>query len=137
VTSRDLPFLSKSLRNQTLPADTVLGSRVARRLTDANAVDTWIRSIGPNTRLSGALNLLATRSVDEAANELVSGRHLRSLVLADVGLPPKVYRHVIRLRRFAHALDAGAPLTAAGGYADQPCLTRDVSRFCGMTPARL
>ncbi len=132
---------ASSLRNLTLPADSVLGSKAARRLIDANAVDSWIRSIRPDPRLSGALNLLATRSVDEAANLLgITGRHLRRLVLADVGLPPKLYQQVIRLRRFVHALDAGAPLAAAAaaaGYADQPHLTRDVRRFCGITPAGL
>jgi AraC-like DNA-binding protein len=132
---------ASSLRNQTLPADTVLGSKVARRLFDASAVDKWIRSISPDPRLSGALNLLATRSVDEAAHALgMTGRHLRRLVVSNTGLSPKVYQQVIRLRRFVDALDAGTPLAAAAaaaGYTDQPHLTRDVHRFCEITPARL
>jgi AraC-like DNA-binding protein len=129
------------LRNRTVPADTVLGSKVARRLSDANAIDTWIRSITPNPRTSAAVNLLAGRSVDEVAIALdLSGRHLRRLVLADVGLPPKVYQQVVRLQRFVRANDAGTELAAAAasaGYADQSHLTRDVRRFCGIAPARL
>jgi AraC-like DNA-binding protein len=129
------------LRNQTVPADTVLGSKVARRLIDADAIDTWIRSIRPNPAVDTAVTLLATRSVDEVAATLdITGRHLRRLLLADVGLPPKAYQQVVRLRRFVDAVDAGAQLAvaaASAGYADQPHLTRDVRRFCGITPARL
>jgi AraC-like DNA-binding protein len=129
------------LRNQTVPADTVLGSKVARRLIDEDAIDTWIRRIRPNPAMVTAVGLLATRSVDEVATTLdITGRHLRRLVLAEVGLPPKAYQQVVRLRRFVDAVDAGAHLSAAAafaGYADQPHLTRDVRRFCGITPARL
>jgi AraC-like DNA-binding protein len=129
------------LRNQTVPADAVLSSKAARRLIDADAIDTWIRSIKPNPRTWAAVNLLAGQSVDEVAMALdISGRHLRRLVLADVGLPPKVYQQVVRLQRFVHAIDAGTQLAAAAasaGYADQPHLTRAVSRFCGIAPSRL
>jgi hypothetical protein len=44
------------LRNQTLPADTVLGSKLARRLINRTWVDSWIRSIKPNPRSSAAVN---------------------------------------------------------------------------------
>ena len=129
------------LRNRTVPADAVLGSRMARRLTDADALDTWIRSINPDPRTCAAVSLLSDRPVDDVALALgISGRHLRRLVLADIGLPPKVYQQVVRLQRFVRAIDAGAPLAlaaAATGYADQPHLTRDVRRFCGIAPARL
>jgi AraC-like DNA-binding protein len=129
------------LRNQTVSADAVLGTKVARRLLDADAVDTWIRSITPNPRSCAAVDLLAGQSVDGVAMALdISGRHLRRLVLADVGLPPKVYQQVVRLQRFVRAIDAGARLAAAAasaGYADQPHLTRDVRRFCGIAPSRL
>jgi AraC-like DNA-binding protein len=129
------------LRNRTVPADTVLSSKMARRLIDADAIDMWIRSIKPNPRTCAAVKLLTGRSVDEVALALdISGRHLRRLVLADIGLPPKVYQQVVRLQRFVRAIDAGAQLAvaaAATGYADQPHLTRDVRRFCGIAPARL
>lgn len=129
------------LRNRTLPADTVLSSRMTRSLKDTNAIDTWIRSIKPNPRSCAAVRLLTCRSVGEVASALdISGRHLRRLVLADVGLPPKVYQQVVRLQRFVRAIDAGAQLAgaaAAAGYADQPHLTREVRRFCRIAPARL
>ena len=83
----------------------------------------------------------ATRTVDAAATELaVTGRHLRRIVLAEIGLSPKVYQQVLRVQRFVQAADAGMPLAAASivaGYADQPHLTRDVRRFSGLTPAAL
>jgi AraC-like DNA-binding protein len=129
------------LRNQTVPADAVLGSKLARQLIDPDAIDTWVRSIKPNPRMWAAVNLLAGQSVDEVAMALdISGRHLRRLVLADVGLPPKVYQQVVRLQRFVRAIDAGAQLAAAAasaGYADQPHLTRDIRRLCGIAPSRL
>ncbi len=46
-------------------------------------------------RSSAAVNLLATRSVDEVAEALgITARHLQHLVLADVGLAPKRYQEV-------------------------------------------
>lgn len=129
------------LRNQTVPADTVLKPYLMRRLGNANAIDNWIRSIRPSPRTSAAVSLLATRSVDDTARALgITGRHLRRLISADVGLSPKVYQEVVRLQRFVSAVDRGSPLSvaaAAAGYADQPHLARDVRRFCGVTPARL
>ena len=87
------------------------------------------------------MDLLATRSIDAAATQLgMTGRHLRRIVVAEVGLPPKVYQQVVRLQRFVRAADAGVPLASAAavaGYPDQPHLTRDVRRFSGLTPAPL
>jgi AraC-like DNA-binding protein len=129
------------LHNQTVPADTLFSSTTARPLIEPHAIDAWIRSIEPNPRTGAAVNLLASRSVDQVAAALgISGRHLQRLLLTEVGLPPKVYQQVVRLQRFVRAIDAGAQLTAAAaaaGYADQPHLTRDVRRFCGITPGRL
>jgi AraC-like DNA-binding protein len=132
---------ASSLRNRTVPADAVLDPRRVRRLGDPDGIDRWIRSIEPSSRTAAAVQLLATRSVDEVAAALdVTGRHLRRLVLADVGLPPKVYQQIVRLQRFVKAVDRGTPLAiaaAGAGYADQPHLTRVVRRFAGITPARL
>lgn len=130
-----------SLRNRTVDADSVFGSRRALRLGDPHALDAWIRSIEPSPRSCAAVRLLTTRPVDEVAATLgVTGRHLRRIVLAEVGLAPKVYQQVVRLQRFVRAVDDGEPLAAAAaaaGYADQPHLTRDVRRFSGLTPGRL
>jgi AraC-like DNA-binding protein len=132
---------ASSLRNRSVPADDVLGSRQARRLADRDTIDVWIRSIEPTRLATAAVNLLATRSVDAAAEALgVTGRHMRRIVLEQVGLAPKVYQQVVRLQRFVRAVDAGAPLAAAAataGYADQPHATRDVRRFARLTPALL
>jgi AraC-like DNA-binding protein len=132
---------ASSLRNRSIPADSVVGSRQARRLADREGIDAWIRSIAPSRRASAAVDLLATRPVEQVAAELgVTGRHLRRIVLAEVGLPPKVYQQVVRLQRFVRAVDAGVPLAmaaATAGYADQPHLTREVRRFSGLTPAPL
>jgi methylphosphotriester-DNA--protein-cysteine methyltransferase len=85
--------------------------------------------------------MLANRSVEQVASALrISASHLRRLVLADVGLLPKVYQQVLRRQRFVHAIDPGTSLAAAAaatGYADQPHLTRDVRRFFGAPPSRL
>jgi AraC-like DNA-binding protein len=130
-----------SLRNRTVPVDGVLDSRRVRRLGDPEWIDRWIRSIEPSPRTAAAVELLATRSVDEVAAALgVTGRHLRRLLLADIGLSPKVYQQVVRLQRFVRAVDEGTPLAVAAagaGYADQPHMTREVRRFAGLTPARL
>jgi AraC-like DNA-binding protein len=132
---------ASDLRNRSVPADGVLGSRQARRLRDREGVDVWIRSIKPSQRAAAALDLLSTRPVDKVAAELaVTGRHLRRIVLAEVGLPPKTYQQVVRLQRFVRAVDAGAPLAVAAanaGYADQAHMTREVRRFSGLTPAAL
>jgi AraC-like DNA-binding protein len=132
---------ASSLRNRTIPADGILGSRQVRRLRDPAAIDRWVRSIAPDPRTAAAVDLLARGSIDATAAELgVTGRHLRRVVLADVGLTPKVFQQVCRLQRFVQAADAGLPLAAAGaaaGFADQPHLTREVRRFSGLTPTRL
>ena len=41
------------LRNRSLPADTVLSSRMVRRPIEPDAIDTWIRSVKPNPRTCG------------------------------------------------------------------------------------
>jgi len=132
---------ASSLRNRTISADYVLGSRHVRRLRNPWFADVWIRSIEPSSRTVAAVELLACRTVEETAAALgVTGRHLRRIVLADVGLAPKVYQEVVRLQRFIQATDAGVPLATAAavaGFADQPHLTRHVRRFAGLTRARL
>lgn len=129
------------LRNCSTPAEDLLGSKQARRLADLDGIDTWIRSIVPSRRASAAVDLLVTRTVEEAAARLgVTARQLHRILLADVGLSPKVYQQVVRLQHFVRAADAGVALwvaSAVAGYADQPHLTREVRRFCGLTPAPL
>jgi AraC-like DNA-binding protein len=128
------------LRNREVPLDELLGTAEAGRLVDA------VLHGAPHRRLAGAapeqvaaaLRLLEHHGVDDTAEALgVSGRHLRRLLLGHTGLGPKEHQRVLRLRRF---LDADEPLAVAAaraGYADQPHLTREVVRLCGVTPAVL
>jgi AraC-like DNA-binding protein len=130
-----------SLRNQTVPADDVLGSRVARELLDERHLDAWVREIEPHDRASAAVQLLASHSVSDAADGVgVSPRQLRRILLNEVGLTPKAYQRVIRLQRFLRGAKQGIGLAAAAasaGYADQPHLTREVHELSGLTPAQL
>ena len=128
------------LRNRELPLDDVVGSRRARDLVDAvleGEPDPQLLTTPPRD-VALAIGLLADRTVDETAESLgLSSRHLRRLLLRHSGLGPKEHQRVLRLRRF---VDSPAPLGVAAvlsGYADQPHLTREVTRLCGVSPARL
>lgn len=129
------------LRNRTVAASDVVGSRRARRLHDPSALDAWLRSVAPHARADAAVGLLADRSVSDTADAIgVSARHLDRLLLDQIGLPPKVYQRVLRSQRFVHAVDAGVALAAAAadaGYTDQPHATREVRALAGITAARL
>jgi AraC-like DNA-binding protein len=131
---------ASSLLNRTLPAEDVLGARKARRLFDAAHLDAWIRSIEPDRRATGAVELLEHRSVGLVASQLgISTRQLHRVLRAEVGLPPSTYRLIRRFQRFVRLSDAQIGLAAAGaqaGYADQAHLTRDVRRLAGLTPAQ-
>jgi AraC-like DNA-binding protein len=132
---------ASSLANRTVPAEDVLGAQRARRLVDPAGLDAWVRSVEPDLRTAAAVRLLATRSVTDVADELgMTSRHLRRILLADIGLPPKVFQRVVRFQSFVRAVDRGTSLAAAAadaGYADQPHLTREVRGLAGLTPARL
>lgn len=130
-----------SLRNTTVAAADLLGARRARLLAEPGGIGAWIRSVAPDPRTVAAVRLLASRSVDDAAELLeLTPRHLRRIMLADVGLGPKTFQRVVRLQRFVRAADRGAALAAAAaeaGYADQSHLTREVRALAGLTPAEL
>ena len=132
---------ASSLLNRTLPAEDVVGTRLARRLLAPAGLDAWLRSIEPDRRATLALRLLATHSVGQVADRMgMTSRQLQRVLRAEVGLAPKTYQRVARLQRFLRGADAGRALAAAGadaGYADQAHLTRDVRRLTGLTPARL
>jgi methylphosphotriester-DNA--protein-cysteine methyltransferase len=85
-----------------------------------------------------AVGLLSRSPVDEAAAALgLSSRHLRRVMLGHTGLGPKTYQRVVRLRRFLADDRPLADAAVAAGYADQPHLTREVTRLCGLAPAAL
>ncbi len=68
------------------------------------------------------------------------GRSLHRHILRQTGLPPKRllrilrFQQVLRLRGGAASL---ADLAASCGYADQAHMTRDVTKFAGVTPSNL
>jgi AraC-like DNA-binding protein len=130
----------EALRNRTLPLDDVVGTARARSLVDAavGGAPSPVLAAEPPDRLAAALRALASSSVDGAAVAVgLSGRQLRRLLLHEVGLGPKDFQRVTRLQRFLHH---GGPLATAAvesGYADQPHLTREVARLCGLPPAAL
>lgn len=132
---------ASSLRNHTRPLEDVLGSRRARRLLDPRERDSWVSSIEPSPRTEHAVRLLANRPVDVVAGELgLTSRQLRRVLLAEVGLTPKVYQRVVRMQRFlalAERFGGLADAAADAGYADQSHLTREVRLLAGLTPARL
>jgi AraC-like DNA-binding protein len=139
--ARALRTTAESLRNQTVPADDVLGSRAAAELLDERLLDSWLRSIEPHERASAAVRLLASRSVSAVADDVgVSPRQLRRILLTEVGLTPKAYQRVVRFQRFLRAAERGDRLATAAahaGYADQSHLTREVHDLSGLTPAQL
>lgn len=98
------------------------------------------------TRLSRrALRMLQERPdrlVATAAASLgVTPRHLRRVFADHVGVGPKRYARMVRLRRAARAA-AGAPapdwarIAADAGYFDQAHLIADFRDLIGVTPAR-
>jgi AraC-like DNA-binding protein len=132
---------ASSLRNRTVPLEDVFGSRRARRLLDPQACDAWVSSIEPSPRTEHAVRLLKTHPVDAAAGELgLTSRQLRRVLLAEVGLTPKVFQRVFRMQRFlasAERLSGLANAAADAGYADQSHMTREVRSLAGLTPTRL
>jgi len=128
------------LRNASVALDDVVGAARARTLIDV-VVDEQALPGDLEPEVTGALTLLRSRSVDEAAGAMgISARHLRRLLLDTTGLGPKDHQRVMRFRAFLASAERGMPLAAAAaeaGYADQPHLTREVRRLSGLTPAAL
>lgn len=80
--------------------------------------------------------------INELAQQLgISMRTLQARFLHAVGMTPKEYARVRRLKALLHALDAEhaaiADVAAGHGYSDQSHATRDLTRLTGLTPARL
>jgi AraC-like DNA-binding protein len=138
---RTLGAVASALRNATVPLGDVVGSRRARALSGDRAIDAWIRGVEPDGRARAAVRLLADHDVEGVAGRIgLSPRQLHRLFLAEVGINPKTFQRVARLRRFLAFSEAGSSLAAAAagaGYADQPHLTRDVHRLSGLAPAAL
>jgi len=138
---RTLGAVASTLRNTTVPLGDVVGSRRARALAGHHAIDAWIRGVEPDARTRAAVRLLAGHHVEGVAERIgLSSRQLHRLFMAEVGINPKTFQRVARLRRFLAFSEAGYGLAAAAagaGYADQPHLTREVHRLAGLTPVAL
>lgn len=73
------------------------------------------------------------------ADAALSERQLERRFIALVGLRPKLFERIIRLRRLVDLLHAGdtkgfAELAHAAGYFDQAHFNRDLKAFTGMAP---
>lgn len=70
----------------------------------------------------------------------LSERQLERLFVRNLGLAPKIFARIIRLRRALGRAAAGGSLAqaaAAAGYADQAHFSRDVAAFTGTNPRAL
>jgi AraC-like DNA-binding protein len=92
---------------------------------------------GRSDLVHAAARLLRTRGVAEAARALdVSERHLRTLFTKAVGLSPKQFARVDRVRRVVARGGRGewARVAAELGYYDQAHLTREFRATMGVPP---
>lgn len=88
-----------------------------------------------------ALAISRGRSVRGAAAEIgTSERQLERLFDDVVGMTPRRYRRVVRLRQAIEFAKSGETLAGAAslaGYADQPHFTREAQALTGMSPRGL
>jgi AraC-like DNA-binding protein len=118
----------------------------ATSVMDAAFLDAVPRLDPPDSLAGKAVALLvrsrgAGRIAAVAAELGVSPRTLLRRFRAATGITPKQYARVVRFRLAAmELLDDPVRLSqvaAAGGYSDQPHLTREWARLLGVTPGRL
>jgi transcriptional regulator GlxA family with amidase domain len=152
-----LKVRARDLRDVTAEVDDVLGP-LGRRLVDcvAGARDTrravMSFSVVMKATLSSARQIdpRAGRAADileRAGGELPVGavaaqlsmgeRQLERLFDADVGVGPKLYARVARLRRAARALSSRvsqAQIAIECGYADEAHLIHEFQALAGLTP---
>jgi methylphosphotriester-DNA--protein-cysteine methyltransferase len=132
---------ASELRNRTVDAADVVGTRRSRALRTDASIDAWIGTIEPDARAAVAVGLLEHDNVEATAAALgLSVRQFRRVFECTVGLGPKSFQRVRRFQRFLQRTDAGAPLASAAfdaGYSDQAHMNRDVRDLSGLSPARL
>jgi AraC-like DNA-binding protein len=79
--------------------------------------------------------------VDALAREIgLSRQHARRLFTEHVGIGPKAFARIVRMRRAVTLLREQRPVAevaGAAGYADQAHLTREIRALVGTTPAAL
>lgn len=132
----DAPRLLDALQStDDMPARV---DRVAARLRDALS-----RRAAIDRELEHAAVRLAdddAPTIGALARELGRSRqHLARRFTAQVGLGPKVFARIMRLRRVLHGVRGDRPidwaaLAASHGFADQAHLTHDFTDLVGLTP---
>ena len=153
---------SESLRNERVPASKVLGA-TADMLAHAVAAapdlersgDIFSHVLAPIVRAAPPLDVqvrTVVRAISASCGDGsiaalarsvgLSARHLRRRFRKAVGLTPKEYARVRRVRSAIGAVLAAeeetwSAIAAELGYTDQPHLIRDVAELTGFTPLAL
>ncbi len=126
------PALARTLHGDLDPAEAVRRLQRAARELAAVPEDPVVAAAVARLAEPGA-------RVEALAGEVgLSERQLRRRFHAAAGYGPKTLQRVLRFRRFLAG--GGEDLARAAleaGYADQPHLTREVSRLAGTSPSRL
>lgn len=143
------------LGDRVVPLDDLRLTKLGDRLADAGtheqrwtALDGCLSERLGETRDDSATvyalaRLAAGVRVQAVADHLGwSRKRLANHLRAEVGVTPRAFARLARFERFTRLLqtDPGAPLAQVAvdaGYADQPHLTRDVTRYAAMTPGEL
>ena len=135
---------AESLTDQICGLEGVLRvGRLVERLADAHGdlerialLESWLNGLHltePRTDLAAAVELIVATGGNTdldavARHSELSRRQLERLFPEHVGLAPKTFARIIRLRRAVKLARRGQPLAsvaAACGYYDQPHMTRD------------
>ena len=127
------------LVDRVVPLSEVWGRSVRDVAALRSALLSRVASADPRRSdlVHAAARLLRTRGVAETARALdVSERHLRTLFTRAVGLSPKQFARVDRVRRVVALASRGswASLAAELGYYDQAHLTREFRATMGVPP---
>lgn len=138
LTDHDAPLAAvwgddgKALDDASRTTDVLVCALRARLARHAEAVDLPIRAAASLLERGGTVR-------DAAEHVGLSERHLARRFTSRVGIAPKTFGRVMRLRRAVSAIWSGANASqaaATAGYADQAHFTRDAKDLAGVTPVR-
>jgi AraC-like DNA-binding protein len=156
-----LAIPAHEITNQRIPLDAIWASRVVAPImhrlnsTDATDADAIAGSLEQSivdrlptldfTRADRSRRLLRLAETGISAGAIalhlgLSPRQLHRRATDDFGYGVRTLQRVLRFQRGLDLLDRGLPLAqvaAAGGYADQPHLTREFIALAGVTPGQL
>ena len=150
---------ARELRDRVCPLDEATRSRRSRlvdRVLDSRSDDDRRAAVGAflaeptgrvrasNARLRRAVQLIhaskgAAPVAEVAAQAAIGERQLERLFDERIGVPPKLFARIARLR-YARELESGgerhAALALRAGYANQAHFVRECRTLFGITPAR-